>query len=107
MRSNGRAGESTAVRLLRRLFAADEYAPAAVSQALVISDAELTAYLEGADAMPLDRQLCLALFVIERVPSLARAGHQLRAQVAAAMAFENRVTETHSQPPASPTWRTR
>lgn len=54
--------------------------------------------------MPLDRQLCLALFVIENVPPLARHGHQLRAQIAAAARFHAKEPERHSTPPSSHRW---
>ncbi len=60
-----------------------------MARALVISDAALRAYLAGVEPMPLDRQLCLALFVIESIPPMARSGHRLRGQVAASMAYHN------------------
>ncbi|HWC55793.1 MAG TPA: hypothetical protein VG434_02365 [Sphingomicrobium sp.] len=71
---------------------------------VVVSRAVLDAYIDGKLAMPLDRQLCLALFVIEKVPRLARIGHQLRGQVAAAIAYDERATETHTFPPPSKLW---
>jgi hypothetical protein len=54
----------------------------------------MNAYLEEAEPMPLDRQLRLAVFVGECVPPLARAGQQLRAQVAAATTHHDRMTES-------------
>ena len=92
-------GRSTAAQLLRKVLATGWFAPEALARALVISDAWLEAYVNESKPMPLDRQLCLALFVIECIPPLARAGHRLRSQVAAAMAFHSGVTETHAQSP--------
>jgi hypothetical protein len=64
--------------------------------------AEVDAYLAGETLMPLSQQLCLSLMVIEKCPRLVRRGHTLRAQVTAAMAFKDKETATHSEPPS--TW---
>lgn len=48
--------------------------------------------------MPLDRQLCLAL-VLMQLPAYARMGFRLRDQVSAAMRYEQHVTATHDGPP--------
>lgn len=90
-----------AVLLLRRLVELGWFGPDAVARALVVNGTTLDAYLRETEPIPLDRQLCLALFVIECVPPLARLGHQLRGQVGAAIAFQDRATTTHSQPPPS------
>lgn len=95
---------SAAVRLLRKVIANGWFPADAVARALVISNTSLDAYLAESKPMPLDRQLCLALFVIECIPPLARAGQQLRAQVAAAIAYQNGVTETHAHAPPSRLW---
>ncbi len=96
-----RAHESAAVRLLRDVVATGGLARDALARALVISDAVLQAYLAESTPMPLDRQLCLAQFVIECVPSLARAGYRLRGQVAAAIAYHAQSTTTHRTAPPS------
>lgn len=85
--------------MLRKLVATRWFELEAIARALVISDARLAAYLSESELIPLDRQLCLALFVIECVPPLARAGHQLRGQVNAAIAFQAHATLTHLEPP--------
>jgi hypothetical protein len=90
---------SAALRLLRKLVATRWFELDAIARALVVSDARLASYLSESEPIPLDRQLCLALFVIECVPPLARVGHQLRGQVKAAIAFEARATDTHLEPP--------
>lgn len=92
---------SRAVMLLRKLIATQSFERDDIVQALVVTDSTFGQYLSETLPIPLDRQLCLALFVIEKVPSLARAGHQLRGQVAATLAFHEHATETHLQPPQS------
>jgi hypothetical protein len=57
---------------------------------LVVTPHRLDDYLTGNREMPLDRQLCLALLLIERVPALARQGYALRGQVLAAIAYAAR-----------------
>jgi hypothetical protein len=66
----------------------------------VVSRATLHGYLSGNAPIPLERQLCLALFVIERYPEFARLGYQLRGQAAAAIAFREQATAVHQQSPA-------
>jgi len=73
-----------------------------MARELTVTRAEIDAYLAGETQMPLSRQLCLALLVIEKFPRLVRRGHTLRAQVSAAMAFQEKQTATHSEPPS--TW---
>jgi len=88
-----------AVVLLQQVVATRPVDIDALSEALVVSRTTLHGYLSGNTSIPLERQLCLALFVIEHVPELARQGHRLRAQVAAAIAFQEHATVTHQQPP--------
>jgi hypothetical protein len=91
--------DSAALRLLRKVVATRWFQLDAIARVLSVSDAAIDAYLSESEPIPLDRQLCIAQFVIECVPPLARLGHQLRGQVTAAIAFHARVTETHLQPP--------
>ena len=93
------ASRSSAVRLLERVLATGLYDRPAIANELVVSPARLDGYLSGSVSMPLDRQLLVAVFVIEKMPALARLGYRLRGQVTAAIAFENRETATHSSPP--------
>lgn len=91
---------SRAGMLLKKVVAAGSIHHSELAQVLVVTEETLDLYLADSLAIPLDRQLCLALFVIERVPQLARAAHQLRAQVGAALAYDARLTTTHlNQPP--------
>ena len=93
--------DSAALGLLRKVVATRWFDLDALARALSIPEADINAYLSRTDAIPLDRQLRIAQFVIECVPPFARLGHQLRGQVTAAIAFHARATETHLQPPAS------
>jgi len=93
------SSRSRAVRLLERVLASGLSEREAIAGELVVSPARLDRYLSGSLPMPLDRQLLLALFLIEKVPTLARQGYRLRGQVMAAIAFENRATTTHASPP--------
>jgi hypothetical protein len=88
-----------AVVLLQRILATGSLDVDALAEALVVNRAALHAYLSGTGPVPLERQLCLALFVIERVPEFAREGHRLRAQVAAAIAFNEHATAMHREAP--------
>jgi len=91
---------SRAAVLLKKVVATGSIEHGELARVLVVTEETLDLYLADSLAIPLDRQLCLALFVIERVPQLARAAHQLRAQVGAALAYDARETTIHmSQPP--------
>ena len=93
-----------ATALLKRLAQTGWFETAELAQELVVSEKALLAFLNEDIAMPLDRQLCLALFVIENVPPLSRQGHQLRGQVAAAIAFNEHTTGVHMSPPPTMGW---
>jgi hypothetical protein len=99
--NNGRNPQqrSRALELLRRIESSGSVERHALAQALVVRPATLESYLHGTIPIPLERQLCLALYVIEHIPELARQGHQLRGQVAAAIAFRERATFVHSEAP--------
>ena len=90
---------SRARDLLQKVLSRNEHTPAQLAEILVIPEPLLQRFLIGTQAIPLDRQLCLALFLIEKVPALARAGHQLRAQVLAAVRFTEHSTEVHREAP--------
>lgn len=92
--------ETRSAQLLRRVLHERALDRETLAHELLVTPRALDAFLEGRRVMPLDRQLCLALLVIDRVPSLARQGHALRAQVAAAIAYESHVTATHEDYPS-------
>ena len=90
---------SRAVRLLRQLVETQLFEREALARELVVPPTHLDAYVAGTLEIPLDRQLCLALLVIERVPALARQGHGLRGQVIAATAYASHTFSTDAAPP--------
>jgi hypothetical protein len=75
-----------------------------LAAALLASPEVIGAYRTGR-AVPIERQMLLAAYAIERAPTHARLGYLLRGQVRAAIAFEARETETHNGPPPRELWR--
>lgn len=65
---------------------------------LKINDAEMARVLEGHSVLSHERQMVLAALLIERVPRLASKGYALKAQALAAIAVQERQTETHTSP---------
>ena len=98
-KSASRINRSRARDLLKKLIAGGWYSHDDLAKEIVVSLREIVLYDEGIEPIPLDRQLCLATFVIERVPPLLRAGHALRSQVKSAMAFQLTQVETHAVAP--------
>jgi hypothetical protein len=87
---------STAARLLDKLVRTELLTREELATQLVTDAATLDRYLSGDAEMPLERQLVLAALLIERVPSMARAGRRLRGQVEAAIAYHAGETERHA-----------
>ena len=81
---------SPAYSLLSEVAASPGFDHDTLAGELVVPRAALRAYLARRRPIPLDRQLALALFVIEKLPPLARSGHHLRIQVLAMLAREGR-----------------
>lgn len=90
---------SRAGTLLKRLIESGAFTIDDMARELTSSLTEVEAYSEGTLAMPLSKQLRLALVIIEQSPRFVRSGHALKAQVAAAMAFEAHHTSVHNEPP--------
>ena len=84
---------SAAVQLLRRVVKLEGMST--VADALCVTPNALDLYLRGNVAVPRLIQIALATFVIEHVPSLARAGHQLREQTRATIIYESGLTVRH------------
>lgn len=94
---------SRAARLIEQLLR-DGCPEAVLSEAIVVNEPMLAGYRAGRVPVPLDRQLCLALYAIEHVPSARRAAFALRAQVEAEIALATDATEVHDTPPISHRW---
>ena len=90
-----RIKQSRAVVLLAELLTVHAVARETLADALGVSESIIDAHVSGGQPMSLEAQADLATFVIERVPSLRRIGHRLRAQTAAASDFHRGRTETH------------
>ena len=99
VRSSSRPYRSRARDLLNKLVHDGWYSPDDLADVLVLSPQEVIIYREGVESIPLDRQLCLAAFLIECVPPLARAGHALRSQVKSAIGFQLAQGTTHASAP--------
>ena len=91
---------SRAVRLLRQLVDMHQFDRERLACELVVESSQLDAYVAGTLEMPLDRQLCLALLLIERVPALARQGYALRGQVIAATTYASHELNTEAMRPS-------
>lgn len=85
--------------LLAKVLATGLYDQAQIAAELAVSPATIASYVSGKIEMPLERQLCLALLVVEKIPSLARLGHILHGQVKAAIAFHQHSTAVHQTAP--------
>src|SRR3954469_3394733 len=94
-----RRRRSKAVQLLTKIMAAGWFDVQRMASELVVTERTLAQYISGEIDMPLERQLCLAQFLIESVPSLARHGHNLRSQVRSAIQFSGTTTEVHQTAP--------
>ena len=88
-----------AVQLLTRVLAANWFTIDELAEALVVDPRTVGRFISGDIEMPVDRQVCFAHFLIERVPALSRNGHNLLGQIAAAIAFRNHSTTVHNSAP--------
>ena len=101
---SGYLRRSRSVRLIEGLLATGKVESDHLACALSVTLPALESFRRGHARMPLERQLCLALLVIERWPStpqLRRDGFALRSQVRAEVAFHARITKTHTAPMAT------
>ena len=85
--------------LLRRVIALPDMHAADVRRELGMTTDDFDQLVAGTRVMSLPHQLCFAAFLIERVPSLARAGRTLRHQALAAMEYGSGATTTHGSQP--------
>jgi hypothetical protein len=84
---------SRAVGLLQRILKESGLEAATIASEIIVRPRDLEQYLSGELEMPLERQLCLALFVIDRLSPLAREGYALRGQAIAAIEYARRASE--------------
>jgi hypothetical protein len=93
---------TTAARLLAALLDDGVFSMEGLATRLAVRPGDIADFRDGRQRIPLDRQLQLSAFVIQRVPAYARLAHKLRGQVTAAISFESGATQTHlNDPPLS------
>jgi hypothetical protein len=90
--------------LLDRILSDDASCISDIAEALVTNPEVIRKYQNG-QSMPIERQMLLAAYAIERAPKYARMAHGLRGQIRATIAFAAGETETHSGPPPTPQHR--
>jgi hypothetical protein len=90
--------------LLKSVIDSGEFTAGDLARELSVATDEVDAFVSGDVVMPLPRQLCLALLLIQKSPRFARRGHALHSQVSAAIAFRDHKTSVHNEPPTS--WQT-
>jgi hypothetical protein len=103
MTTSARPGR--AAILITRLVASGTATPERIAQALHITPERLDNYASGREAMPLNLQARLSIYVIASFPQFVRLGNHLRHQVAAAINYEAGTTDTHEEPVSR--WRVR
>lgn len=95
---------SRAARLIAQIVDSGAMTAHDLAAAILVSEPMLEEYRSGRLRIPVDRQLCVALVAIERLPEVRRAGHALRAQIQAEIALATDATEVHGAPPPSHRW---
>src|SRR2546430_13216840 len=91
--------QNRATELLRKGLAAGWFDVQRIAGELVVDERTLGLYVSGALPMPLERQLCFALFLIAHVPSQARRGHNLLGRIQAEIRFHSGQTQLPSTAP--------
>lgn len=103
-RARGPYYRDRAAQLLRGVLDEPEFGPQRMARELAMTLDHLEACRWGRARMPLERQLCLALVVIARVPRFARAGHRLYGQVCATVRYGTETTVVHATAPPGCAW---
>lgn len=89
------------VQLMTRVLAANWFTVEDLAAALVVDPRTIGCYVSGEISIPLERQVCFARFLIERVPPFARHGRNLLSQISASIEFANSTTKLHDHAPVS------
>lgn len=85
--------------LLDRILSEDAASLTDLAETLMASPDSIIAYRAGRE-IPMERQMLLAAYAIERAPKFARQGHGLRGQIIATLRFAAGETARHDGPPA-------
>ena len=89
--------------LLSKIITSEWFDIQRLARELVVPERTVALYMTGELEMPLERQACLARFLIAHVPQLARTSRNLLGQIQAAAAFATTDTATHSIAPGPTT----
>ena len=100
----GERPRSLAVKLLDSVLASNRTPAEQVAAAMMVHEPTLDEYRRGQMPLPIEAQMLLAAFAIERFPEYARLGYRLRAEIRARVAFAAGETQTHMEPPPSVRW---
>lgn len=84
-----------AAMLISRLVASGTVTAESIAQGLHITMDKLDRYTSGREAMPLNVQARVSLYVIANFPIFMRPANQLRRQIAAAIEYETRTAKSH------------
>jgi hypothetical protein len=93
--------QSEARRLLVKAIETGGFSPERLARELVVSERTLAQYAAGEVMIPAERQLCLAHFLVDNVPALAREGRNLVGKAQAQIRFRSTDTVTHQTMPVS------
>ena len=102
--ANDAPPRTLASTLIRRVLDTGAMDQETLAAALIVDTARLERYRDLREPIPPERQMLLALVVLEYAPSLARYGRQLRTQVRATAAYHAKGVEVHLHAPPAP-WR--
>ena len=101
---DGERPRSVAVKLLDSVLASNRAPAEQVAAAMMVHEPTLDEYRRGRVPIPIEAQMLLAAFAIERFPEYARLAHRLRGEIRARVAYAARETATHMEPPPSVRW---
>ena len=101
---DGERPRSLAVKLLDGVLTSNRAPVEQIAAAMMVHEPTVDAYRRGRLPIPIEAQMLLAAFAIERFPEYARLGHRLRGEIRARVAYAARETQTHMEPPPSVRW---
>jgi len=88
-----------AIDVLRELVARGPVGVGTIARELAVPRTMVEAWLANERPMPVERQLALAMLVIDRAPALRRLGYRLLGHVQATLLYHARMTKTHLTAP--------
>lgn len=98
---SARRRPTLAIDVLRGLVEGGRVSIGTIARELAVSRATVEAWLAKGQPMPVERQLALAMLILERVPALRRLGYRLHGHVQATLQYQAGATKTHLTAPVS------